>query len=51
LKWPPAEFWAATPAEFFAAVAGWNRSQRGGPEPMTRAEFEALEDRYLKRGQ
>lgn len=55
LGWRPREFWSATVVEYFAAIEGWNRAQRGQsgmPEPMSREEAEeiwAAEDRRVAR--
>lgn len=48
LGWTPAAFWAATPAEFHAALDGWREAHGAEPavEPMTRAEAEALFAEY-----
>lgn len=29
LRWPPHHFWHATPAEFYTALAGWQRHVLG----------------------
>ena len=45
LGWKPAEFWAASLTEYFAAVKGWNRHQQGKtgkPPPLTRDELTEL---------
>lgn len=45
LGWTPPVFWQSSLTEFFAAIAGWNRAQRGmagKPEPMTRAEADEI---------
>ena len=48
LGWRPRDFWRATPAEFFAAVDGWNRSQRGGAgsDPATSDDLRALMEEF-----
>jgi len=44
LGWRPGDFWSATPREFAAALG-----RRAGPEPLTRAGFEALLAAYPDR--
>ncbi len=50
LGWTPAEFWSATPAELFMAIAGHNRVNRRGPEPMTGDRLEELDAAYADGG-
>jgi len=50
LGWSPKAFWNATISEFFMAVEGHNETRQSGSSPMTRAEFEDLEERYLNHG-
>jgi len=55
LGWRPSEFWQASVAEFFAAIAGWNRAQRGAagkPEPISQEDADeifAAEERRVAR--
>jgi hypothetical protein len=55
LGWRPREFWQCSLVEYFAAIEGWNRAQRGmsgKPEPVTREEAEemfAAEERRVAR--
>jgi len=45
LGWTPETFWRASVSEFFMAIAGFNRGQRGEtgqPEPVSRAEAEEM---------
>ena len=55
LGWRPHEFWRCSLVEYFAAIEGWNRAQRGmagTPEPVSREEAEemfAAEERRVAR--
>jgi uncharacterized phage protein (TIGR02216 family) len=46
LKWPPSEFWAATPGDIRLAIAGLHRVMRPQGEPLARAELDALRRRF-----
>src|SRR5690606_13084769 len=46
LGWMPGVFWRTTLVEFFEGVAGFNRANRPGPEPMSRERLDALADAY-----
>ncbi len=46
LGWIPEQFWSATPVELFMAIAGHNRANRAGSEPMTGEGLKELEAAY-----
>ena len=52
LGWPPARFWAATPAEFWVAFDGWRQAHgigRPAAPPLSRAELDRLRARHPDR--
>lgn len=56
LGWPPARFWAATPAEFWVAFDGWRQAHgigggigRPASPPLSRAELDRLRARHPDR--
>jgi hypothetical protein len=53
LRWPPSEFWNATPLELYRAIDGWLEAERGvDPEKaprevgLTEGEFADLSERF-----
>ena len=49
LGWSPQAFWQATPAELMLAMEGITGGASAPPAPLTRAEFDALQQRFPDR--